>query len=153
MSMVYIIMSLMFNNLYSCYKLFTNNTYANDYIYYRKTIEEELKEINKYHTRRLYGDNKIEKKRNKNSKRNKDTGETVETTDPEKTTEPSGTTEIEGIKERKDLVDELFLLEKGISDQQKLQEQLQEEIQLIIDESLYNIVDIEESEEDAYTLV
>jgi len=29
----------------------------------------------------------------------------------------------------------------------------QEEIQFIIDESLYNIVDVEESEEDAYTLV
>ena len=130
-------MSLMFNNLYSCYKLFTNNTYANNYIYYRKTIEEELKEMNKHNTRRLYGDNKIEQKRNKNSKRNKDTRETVGTT------EPRGTTDTKEIKERKDLVDGLDLLEKGILQQQKLQQQLQEEIQLIIDESLYNIVDIE----------
>lgn len=141
-------MSLMFNNLYSYYKLFTNNTYANNYIYYRKTIEAELKEINKYHTRRLYGENKIEKKRNKNSKNSKNTDEkTVETTDTR------GTTDTDGINETKEIVDELDLLEKGILQQQKLQEKLQEEIQFIIDESLYNIVDIEESEEDTYTLV
>jgi hypothetical protein len=151
MSMVYIIMSLMFNNLYSYYKLFTNNTYANNYIYYRKTIEAELKEINKYHTRRLYGENTIEKKRNKKSKYskgNKNTDEkTVETTDTR------GTSDTDRINETKEIVDELDLLEKGILQQQKLQEKLQEEIQFIIDESLYNIVDIEESEEDAYTLV
>lgn len=141
-------MSLMFNNLYSYYKLFTNNTYANNYIYYRKTIEAELKEINKYHTRRLYGENKIEKKRNKNSKNSKNTDEkTVETTDTR------GTTDTDRINETKEIVDELDLLEKGILQQQKLQEKLQEEIQFIIDESLYNIVDIEESEEDTYTLV
>ena len=137
-------MSLMFNNLYSYYKLFTNNTYANNYIYYRKAIEEELKEINKYNTRRLYGNNDIE---NKISKKNRHVKETTNTID---TTETSDETKIQKTKE---IVDELDLLEKGILQQQKLQEKLQEEIQFIIDESLYNIVDIEESDEDAYTLV
>jgi hypothetical protein len=150
MSMVYIIMSLMFNNLYSYYKLFTNNTYANNYIYYRKAIEEELKEINKYNTRRLYGNNDIE---NKTSKKNQHVKETTNTIDTTKTCDTTGTSNITQIQETKELVDELDLLEKGILQQQKLQKQLQEEIQFIIDESLYNIVDVEESEEDAYTLV
>ena len=130
-------MSLMFNNLYSYYKLFTNNTYANNYIYYRKAIEEELKEINKYNTRRLYGNHKFENKTNK-KKKNKYTNKTSEINETLDTSE---------------IVDQLDLLEKGILQQQKLQEELQKEIQLIIDESLYNIVDREESDDDAYTLV
>ena len=137
-------MSLMFNNLFSYYKYFsnTNNDYVRNYYFYRKSIEEELKETSKY-SNKLSEIEKTHKKYKKNTNMKK---KNIESIPEKKESEFSSSSEII----------EKDMLEKGLLKNLEIQNILYKDLQNIADEKTYNIIDtedIQEYENDSFMLV